>query len=80
VAWWCGLESQQATWPQVRHIRRCAQTLTPSTRQSAQPSVLSGSGAVQAASSNSVVCAQLIVLNHGPPEIAVPPHPTGHVL
>jgi Na+/H+ antiporter len=61
-------------------MRRCAQTLTPSTLQSAQPSVLSGSGAVQAASSNSVVCAQLIVLNHGPPEIAVPPHPARHVL
>ena len=25
----CGLESQQPTWPQVKHIRRCAHVLSP---------------------------------------------------
>ena len=29
MACWCGLESQQPTCPQVRHIRRCAQVSSP---------------------------------------------------
>ena len=33
LACWRGLESQQPTWPQVRHIRRCAQVFSPSSAQ-----------------------------------------------
>src|SRR3954447_7303087 len=76
VAWWWGLESQQATCPQSRHMRRCAQTVTLMTAQSAQPSLLSGSGASQDLSSKTVVCAQLIVVNHSPRETAVHDPPT----
>src|SRR5262245_27032869 len=42
VVWWCrvawrfGDESQQATWPQVKHSRRCTHS-PPILRQSSQP-------------------------------------------
>jgi monovalent cation/hydrogen antiporter len=57
-------------------MRRCAQTVTPIAAQSAQPSLLSGSGASQDLSSKTVVCAQLIVVNHSPRETAVHDPPT----
>ena len=51
--------------------------MLPIAVQSVQASVLSGSGVVQERSSYSVVCAQLIVVNHGPRDTALQNHP-GH--
>src|SRR5690348_2414523 len=77
VARWWGRESQQATCPQGRHIRRRAQPVVPSAAQSPQPSLLSGAGGSQRRSSKSEVCTQLIVVNHGPRETAAHPRTPG---
>ena len=43
VAWRFGLESQQPTWPQVMHRRRCTQP-SPAARHSSQPAALGRTG------------------------------------
>ena len=63
----CGEESQQPTWPQVRHSRRCTQTV-PMARQSSQPSVVlgAGSGGSSATCGHSVTRSSSIALTREP--------------
>ena len=45
LACWCGLESQQPTWPHVRHIRRCAHVFSPRSAHSWHTDCRCGSSA-----------------------------------